>query len=221
MNIFLRCKKTIDQTGLLPFRIIAMKPRLVVLLLCASLVSAVCARAKTNLPDACGDDNIKFDVKTEKSKTPPAPPAAGKAQIVLIENENFAFAPFMHITVRFGMDGAWVGADNGNSYFALTVDPGVHHLCANWQSVLGAYKKDVDLTSFIAEAGKIYYFEASIGATKDSTGSLIYEGDTTAGQWVNIGGSPGMPIIGFVQLDEDTGKYRVKAWKLATWKTNK
>jgi hypothetical protein len=30
-----------------------------------------------------------------------------------------------------------------------------------------------------------------------------------------------MPIFGFVQLDEDTGKYRIKAWKLATWQTNK
>ena len=26
--------------------------------------------------------------------------------------------------------------------------------------------------------------------------------------------------FGLSQLDEDAGKFRVKAWKLATWKTN-
>jgi len=45
-----------------------MKPSLGALLFCASMVIAVQARA-TILPDACGDDKIKFDVKTEKSKT--------------------------------------------------------------------------------------------------------------------------------------------------------
>ena len=110
-----------------------MKLSLRTFFLCASLVCAGQVWANT-LPDSCGDDKVKFDVKTEKNQAAPAGPAEGKAQIVFVENENQVIGPFMHATVRFGMDGAWVGANSGNSYFALTVDPGVHHSCASWQS---------------------------------------------------------------------------------------
>jgi hypothetical protein len=177
-----------------------MKPSLGILFLTASLAFAAQARA-TVLPDACGDDKIKFDVKTEKSKTPPAPPTDGKAQIVFIENENHMIGPFMTATVRFGLDGAWVGANNSNSYFTLDVAPGVHHLCASWQSVMGRVEKNVDVASFTAEPGKVYYFAADV--------TVIPTGDNHA----NI-------TFGLSQLDEDKGKYRVKAWKLATWKSN-
>jgi hypothetical protein len=100
----------------------------------------------------------------------------------------------MHATVRFGIDGAWVGADNGNSYFALSVDSGVHHLCANWQSVIKG--KNVDLTSFTAEPGKIYYFASNVTVESESV--------------VNFGLS---------QLNEDEAKYRIKASKFSTWKS--
>jgi hypothetical protein len=33
------------------------------------------------------------------------------------------------------------------------------------------------------------------------------------------GGGGGMPVFGFGRIDDDTGKYRVKAWKLVTWKS--
>ena len=101
----------------------------------------------------------------------------------------------MYATVRFGMDGAWVGANHSNSYFALPVDPGVHHLSASWQSSLGRLKKNVDLTSFTAESGQVYYFAAQVTvASRDSM------------------------IFGLSQLNEDEGKYRVKLSKLSTSK---
>jgi hypothetical protein len=178
-----------------------MKPSLGILFFTASLAFAAQARA-TVLPDACGDDKIKFDVKTETSKTLPAPPADGKAQIVFIENENHAIGPFMYATVRFGLDGAWVGANNNNSYFTLDVAPGVHHLCVSWQSALRMLKKSIDVASFTAEPGKVYYFAAEV--------KVIPVGENTA-----------RFDFGLSQLDEDKGKYRVKAWKLATWTTNK
>jgi hypothetical protein len=120
--------KFIDRPGTPPFTMVAMKARLVLLLLCASLLSAVQARAKTILPDACGDDKVKFDVTTQKNQPAPAPPADGKAQIVFVENQE-AKATLHYVTVRYGVDGAWAGANYGNSYFAVTIDPGVHHLC--------------------------------------------------------------------------------------------
>ena len=123
-----------------------MKLSLRAFFLCASLACAGQARAAT-LPDSCGADNVKFDVTTEKNQAAPAGPAEGKAQIVFIENESQMIGAGMYATVRFGMDGAWVGANYGNSYFALTVDPGVHHLCASWQSSLGMLKKSMPAKS--------------------------------------------------------------------------
>jgi hypothetical protein len=173
---------------------IPMKPGLRVFFLCASLACAGQVWA-TPLPDSCGDDKIKFDVKTEGDQPAPAGPAEGKAQIVFIENENSKFSLFSDVTVRFGMDGAWVGANYGNSYFALTVDPGVHHLCASWQSALERLQKNVDLTSLTAEPGQVYYFAAQV--TLNSRDN---------------------PTFGLSQLNEDEGKYRVKESKLSTSK---
>jgi len=68
-----------------------MKPRFSALFLYLPLVFALQARA-TVLPDACGDDKIKFDVSTKSKQPPPAAPADGKAQIVFIENENHMLA---------------------------------------------------------------------------------------------------------------------------------
>jgi len=175
-----------------------MKLNLSAILLCASLVFAVQVRAAT-LPDACGDDNVKFDVTTQKGQPAPAPLADGKAQIVFIENENQMIGTFMYATVRFGMDGTWEGANYNNSYFAVTVDPGVHHLCAGWQSVLGMIKKNVDVASFTAEPGKVYYFAANVKVIPDGKNNATYD-------------------FSLSQLNDDEGQYRVKAWKLATSK---
>jgi hypothetical protein len=162
-----------------------MKPGLSALLLCASLACAGRAWA-TTLPDSCGDDKVKFDVKT----------AAGEAVIIFIENQNQMITPFHFATVRFGMDGTWVGANKGDSYFALTVAPGVHHLCASWQSDLETLKKNVKATSFTAEAGQVYYFAGEIVASRDTL------------------------IFNFSELNEDEGKYQVKSLKVSTSKPN-
>jgi hypothetical protein len=165
-----------------------MKPGLSAFFLCASLACAGQVWA-TTLPDSCGSDKVKFAVKTEEGQSVPAGPADGKAQIVFIESENQPIGPFMHATVRLGMGGAWVGANNGNSYFAWTVDPGVHHLCASWEG------KNVDATSFTAEPGQVYYFGAKV--TVNSRYSITF---------------------GLSQLNEDEGKYLVKESKLSTSK---
>jgi hypothetical protein len=199
---------------------VAMKSKLFLLLLCALLVCGVCASAKTVLPDACGDDSVKFDVKTEKDQRQPAGPAAGKAQIVFIENENQALGIGKHATIRYGMDGTWMGANNDNSYFVADVDPGVHHLCVSWQSSLGVLKKSIDVASFTAEAGKVYYFAANIAIT-NTGGGMVAPTMGANGQMSGGGMVHGAANVNFnlAQLAEDEGKYRVKAWKLSTWKS--
>jgi hypothetical protein len=192
----------------------AMKPRFVVLLLCASLVPAVQARAQV-LPDACGQDKVKFNVESVTDPTPLAGPPEGKAQIVFIENSFQDGTP----TVRYGVDGAWVGANKGNSYFALTVDPGVHHLCVSWQSAQSRLKKSVGVDSFTAEPGKVYYFAANVTMTGGGGGYVpptMGPHGLSGGGHASGGGTIG---FGFAQLTEDEGKYRVKASLVATWKT--
>lgn len=192
-----------------------MKPRLVVLLLCASLLAAVQARAKTILPDACGDDSIKFDVDTQANQPAPAPPPAGKAQIVFIESYEknmpvIGGAP----VVRFGMDGAWVGANKGDSYFTMTIDPGVHHLCASWQTVSGRMKKNsVGMDSFTAEAGKIYYYQFKFRLSGHSYGGAYGPGVTNGGGGMSMDYS-----FDFGAASEDEGKYHIKASKLSSSK---
>ena len=56
-------------------------------------------------------------------------------------------------TVRIGMDGAWVGADKRDSYFVLDVSPGLHHLCASWQSSQEASNRGVELFALNTEPG--------------------------------------------------------------------
>jgi len=150
---------------------------------------AVEARA-TVLPPACGDDKIKFDVTTQKDQRAPAPPQAGKAQIVFVEDQNAAHNPFHPWdVVRFGMDGAWVGANMGNSYFTLDVAPGMHHLCVNVQGW-----KNFDLAPVNAEPGKVYYFAGQV------TESQYYDNFV------------------LVQLNDDQAQYQLKTWQLSTWK---
>jgi len=193
--------KHIDKTSGMPLKMVAMNPRLVVLLLCASLLPAVQAKAKTILPDACGDDSVKFDVSIKKDQPPPAPPEAGKAQIIFVDTVPYESALARFPTIRYGVDGAWVGANKGNSYFVLTVDPGVHNLCVSAEGVARGMAKDfIDMATLTAEPGKVYYFETRFGV---------------------IGGNGGgVMTFGLSPLEEKDGKYRVKAWKLAVWTKN-
>jgi hypothetical protein len=179
-----------------------MKQLGAVISLCFCLAMGLQARC-TTLPDSCGDDSVKFDVKTEKNPQPLAGPVEGKARIVLIEDENAKLDSLHYALVRYGMDGAWVGATYGDSYFTLDVQPGVHHLCADVQASamwLGEFKRAVGMATFTAEPGKVYYFSSSMIVTYNGGRSFDF---------------------GFSAIDEDDGKYRVKAGKLATWQTKK
>ena len=103
---------------------------------------------------------------------------------------------------RIRPHGAWVGATKGDSYFTVTVDPGEHNLCASMQSAPTRMKKTfTQMASITAEAGKVYYFEAAVKMTGAMDASTA--------------------TFSFAQLPEADGKYRIKAWKLATSKPKK
>jgi Protein of unknown function (DUF2846) len=106
----------------------------------------------------CGPTETYFDVKTDTKQHPVAPADGGKAVVYVFE--DIERGP----TMRVGLDGAWVGANKGKSYFFFSVDPGDHQVCTNWQS--GTFKETSkrigSAMTLKAEAGKVYYLRTQV-----------------------------------------------------------
>lgn len=124
-----------------------------VMLLGASAFAQVSPAAA---PAACGPTKVIFNVKLDESQHALAQPEPGKALVYFIQEKG---ADTFAVTTPIGLDGAWVGANKNNSYFATSVQPGEHHVCASVQSFRG---HPVGLVHFTAEAGIIYYFSARV-----------------------------------------------------------
>jgi len=152
-----------------------MKVALVVLLF------AVCAFAQkpsalATVEAACGPTDVQFDTHVSKDQTVAAP-EAGKSLIYVVEVFDKVVGQISRPTLRVGVDGKWVGANKGDSYLSFGVDPGEHHLCANWQSQWKRFSRKAAFTSFTADPGKIYYFRARITEHGGSTGSSSFSLD--------------------------------------------
>jgi hypothetical protein len=124
----------------------------VILLSCAAMAQNDAAIEKAK--SACGPGRVHFDVEATDYTDSITQPASGKALVYVIAEGQ--------ITARIGLNGAWVGAIEGDSHLFFPVEPGEHHLCASWQSVFMKGNKVVALSSFTAEAGKVYYFRVRV-----------------------------------------------------------
>jgi hypothetical protein len=168
------------------------------LVLHASIASAQHIPAGDQGVPGCGDPKIKFDVQTSKMQ-PPAQADAGKALVYFIEDDtNFESLP--RPTTRLGIDGEWAGATHGNSYLVVSVDPGVHHLCASWQSLTILWQSNqTAATHFTAEAGGVYYFQVKNNYLRTD------------------GKSPGSGIVSMTLnlLDSDEGQLQANRFKLS------
>lgn len=136
-----------------------MRTTLVVMLL------AVCAFAQEGsgiVSAACGPKNSNFDAKRDESQHALVQPEAGKARIYFIQDVGVVRCLGACFMTKIGLDGGWVGADERNSYFSVSVEPGEHHVCANRQSHFAQASQMVALAHFTAEAGKVYYFRTRI-----------------------------------------------------------
>jgi Protein of unknown function (DUF2846) len=118
---------------------------------------AIAQNTSATVEKACGPEKTQFDVKRAKSQHPLRETEPGKARVYFIQDLGIATCVNC-VTVRIGLDGAWVGANQRNSYFSLSVAPGEHHLCAIPQE--SHLQRLVGLAHFTAEAGKTYYFRA-------------------------------------------------------------
>ncbi len=106
----------------------------------------------------CGPSDAYFDVKTDRQQHLVAPADPGKAIVYVFE--DMERGP----TMRVGLDGSWIGANKGKSYFSFSVDPGDHQVCTNWQS--GTFKETSKrigaAMTLKAEAGKTYYLRTQV-----------------------------------------------------------
>jgi hypothetical protein len=105
----------------------------------------------------CGPFGAHFDTKLSASPAP-AQPAPGKALIYVVEDQKFKIAK--EITVRVGVDGAWLGATRGSSYLFFSVEPGEHHLCVDWLSDWLPQGRLISFYGLTAESGGVHYFRA-------------------------------------------------------------
>lgn len=108
----------------------------------------------------CGPAGTEFDVKTDKKSHPAPAPAPGKALVYIFQHERDKPDTYTigAVTVRVGLDGNWVGANHGSSYFFFPVEPGEHRVCSQVQSSFKRYSKLASAISLNAEPGKAYYF---------------------------------------------------------------
>ena len=105
---------------------------------------------------ACGPYNLEFRIKIDNSQHPLIQPDPSKAVVYVSLDQRFQ--AIRAVTARIGIDGAWVGANRGNSYLFFSAAPGEHHLCTDWMSDLLPGGRLVSVANFTAEAGKVYYF---------------------------------------------------------------
>jgi hypothetical protein len=126
----------------------------------------ICAQAQSSQDQSvggCGSSKDGWDVSTVKQQPPAPTPESGKALVYVVQ--TMVDAPPIggnKATTRLGMDGTWIGANHGNSYFYFSVDPGPHSLCTDWQSVLYTRSGLVSAADLNARAGKTYYFRISV-----------------------------------------------------------
>jgi hypothetical protein len=153
-----------------------MKATLVVILFAISAFAQNQTEPNQPAEAACGPATTQFDTQSAP-KQAMAQPEAGNSQVYVIEVFDKVVGEIGHPTLRIGLDGAWMGADKGNSYLTFPVDQGEHHLCAKGQSRLKRISRQVAFTGFTAEAGKNYYFRARATEHGGSTGASNFSLD--------------------------------------------
>jgi hypothetical protein len=137
---------------------------------------------------ACGPKSETFDVKRDETQHTIAQPEPGKARVYFVQDVGEVKCLGGCWTTKMGLDGAWVGANQHNSYFSVSVEAGEHHVCANLQSRVGRIGRMVAFKHFTAEAGQVYYFRT------------------------RVIGSTSQELFDLDPLDSDQGKYLIASY---------
>jgi hypothetical protein len=157
-----------------------------VLMLCAG--SAFAQTPITGPTAACGPENVSFRVKLNQTQHSAEQPEPGKARVYFFQDAGTS-QTLGYPTVKVAIDGAWAGANHGNSYFSVSVEPGEHHVCVALQSSLVAQR--VELAHFTAEAEKVYYYRTRLMLSRS------------------------VELLQLEPIDSEQGKYLVETFALA------
>ncbi|MGH9712186.1 MAG: hypothetical protein ACRD5M_02685 [Candidatus Acidiferrales bacterium] len=117
--------------------------------------------AETPPLDACGPkQHTKFSVHMNKDQHPTPEATVDKAMVYVIQQPA---GPARYVSrsdiTAFAVDGKWIGANRGTSYFFFPVEPGDHHVCSfAWVGRIGDDRTRTLLHSLNAETGRTYYF---------------------------------------------------------------
>src|SRR5580658_6436424 len=140
-----------------------MKRFLLLLSVCAVPAMAQDRSADLRAAAGCGPAATEFSVKVDKNQHVVTQPEPGKALVYVIAQENPDDSYNIgDVTTRVGLDGAWVGANYGESYLSFSLAPREHCVCVDWQSSLASRQQLSGAVELTAEAGKTYYFRAWI-----------------------------------------------------------
>jgi hypothetical protein len=135
----------------------------------------------------CGPNEIQFDVKSDKAQHTQATPDVARA-VVYVFSERAEFP-----NVRVGMDGKWMGANHGESYFLFAAEPGEHRMCWDVQRGQDKLTDHGAATTFTAEAGKVYFFRTTVHGSNEVAPNWKIE-----------------------RLDAAEGMFLVSSWPLST-----
>jgi hypothetical protein len=150
------------------------------------------------LHPACGAMNAQFQVKMDDAQLPDPQVEAGKALIYVVEDQKYKAV--RDVTIRIGLDGEWVGATRGNSYLFFPVEPGEHHLCADWTSDFLPSDRLVSLFGLTVESGKTYYFRARTTGGPGSLTERNGQGDTASLDLDLVNSDEGKYLVTFSPL---------------------
>ncbi|MGC1383893.1 MAG: hypothetical protein WA823_08945 [Candidatus Acidiferrales bacterium] len=124
----------------------------------------------------CGPAGERFAVTKGSKDQTNSRPEAGKALIYFVQDDRF-FTNKTQPTIKWGLDGAWVGATQHLLYFRMTIEPGEHRLCSEWQAPDTVSKRTIFGAAILhARAGQTYYYRAQSiywGALSMATLSLL------------------------------------------------
>jgi hypothetical protein len=139
-----------------------MSKGLLVWIFCSASLLAQNTSGNARSQAGCGSASEKFSVKTDKKSHAFGTPSPGKAlvYVIVVERYDPHYPPITHETTRVGIDGTWVGANHGQSYFSISLDPGDHQVCSDVQSMFT--KNLAAATDLSAESGKTYYLRAEV-----------------------------------------------------------
>lgn len=166
------------------------------------IIALIPGAGGATLPSSCGPQHTKAHVQLNRSPAKLAAIPSGDARLVFVQQPEPCYGCAV---VQVGVNGRWVGRNEGKSWFAVTVPSGEQHVCAWWATrmiVLRSIGLDhrIVLTDLDAKAGQTYYFKARI----DSSGS----------SW---------PTLRFHQISSDEGEFMVSHTResIASFKTKK